>query len=242
MLITNNKYIKKEINQTNVNKIIDKYLLTRTLTIEEEQILLTYAIQKTLEQISNQFQIDAYNNPLTNKCDYTQYILGKYLQSLNITTFPKETHKIIAPTTLGHSFLIVKMPNKTYLVDPTYCQFFQEENCTKNNFIIYENMILKSPDPGYYITQTQEGTTIAKQIIQNGYIELTPSAAKQYCDSFYYSKQGTILQNNKIPRSNITEEIYLNILLKPTKEYSLTNQKYEELYNQKEVKKWNTNY
>lgn len=233
MLITNNKYIKKEINQDIIEEIINKYNQNIHITIEEEQKILSSAIQRCLEQITEQFQIDAYNNPLTNKCDYTQYTLGHLLQKMNIPVFPKETHKIITSTTPGHSFLIVKMPNKIYLVDPTYCQFFQKENCSSQNFIIYENIILKSPDPGYYITKTSEGLEIAKKIIQNGYIELTPQVAKQYCDSFYYSKQGTIIQNGKIPNSNISEEIYLNILLKPTKDYSLTSERYKELYNQK---------
>lgn len=233
MLITNNKYQKKEINQTQIEIIKNKLILNLPITIEEEQLFITNEIQNTLDQITKQFQIDAYNHPLTNKCDCAQYILGHNMQKLNIQVYPKETHKTISPTSPGHSFLIIKMPNKTYLVDPTYCQFFQKENCTNTNFIIYENMILKSPDPGYYITQSKEGLTIAKQIIQNGYIELTPLVAKEYCDSFYYSKQGTIIENGKIPKSNITEDIYLNTLLKPATEYSLTKERYEELYSQK---------
>lgn len=223
-----NKLIR--ISEKEFNDMTTKLILNYNISIEEEQKILDYEIQSTLDELSQTFGVDAYNSPLENKCDYVQRVLGKKLEKLNITVYPKETKKIITSTVPGHSFLIVKMPQKIYLVDPTFCQFLQTEKCISNNFLIYENMILKAPDPGYFIIKTLEGQNVASELLNKRYIELNETVAKIYCDSFYYAKQGTIIQNNKIPNSNIDGEIYLNTLLKEEKIYSVSDEKFNELY------------
>lgn len=230
MYITKAHPHKEYINGEIINKIIDKLNLNIEITKEEEQTLLTYNINDCWQNIENYFNIDITTNPLTNKCDYAQKILGKSLENIGLTIYPKETLKTISPKVIGHSFLIVKFPQNTYIVDPTYNQFLTKEGCNPNKFIIYNNQVLKTPDPGLFITQTNKGKNIAEDLITKGYIPLTEENAKIYCDSFYYTNQGTILINGKIPISNIDGSIYLNSLLKENHTYSTSDDRFNELY------------
>lgn len=230
--------LKKNINPIIIDNILNKLDTKQNITISEEHLLLDYLVTSCLENIENYFNIDTSKNPLTNKCDYAQKILGTSISNLGITVYPKETQETILPHVTGHSFLVVVLPNNSYIVDPTYNQFLTIEGCNPQNFIVYNNAILKTPDPGLFIMQTNEGRNLANNLVSNGYIPLTEENAKIYCDSFYYTNQGTNLINGKMPISPISGEIYLNSLLKENHRYSVSDERFNELYPpKKEVSK-----
>ncbi len=238
-MFINNSYPRKSyINETTINKIVTKINLGLELSTEEEYQILDYSITKCWETMEKYFNIEIKTNALTNKCDYAQKILGTSLEKIGITVYPKETGTTIMPHVVGHSFLVVKFPNHSYIVDPTYRQFLTLNGCNSKNFIIYNNQILKTPDPGLFLTQNLKGQILADKLVSKGYIELTEENAKLYCDSFYYTNQGTYLENGKIPISNIDGNIYLNSLLKENHKYATSDERFNELYpSKKEVSK-----
>ena len=229
---------KKKINPIIIDNILNKLDAGQNITTTEEHFLLDYLVTSCLENIENYFNIDTSKTPLTNKYDYAQKILGTSIDSLGLTVYPKETQETIMPHAVGYSFLIVILPNNSYIVDPTYNQFLTVEGCNPKNFIVYNNQVLKTPDPRLFIMQTTQGKKLSNELVSNGYIPLTPENAKLYCDSFYYTNQGTNLIDGKMPISNITGEIYLNSLLKESHRYSVSNERFNELYPpKKEVSK-----
>lgn len=243
MFINESYPTKTYVEENIINEIKTKITFDIELTLEEENILLDYLITKCWEDIENYFNIDTTSNPLTNKCDYAQKVLGKSLENLGITVYPKETGETIMPHVIGHSFLIVKFSNHSYIVAPTYRQFLTLNGCNPKNFIIYNNRILKTPDPGLFIIQSEQGKRLADTLVAKGYITLSEENAKLYCDSFYYTNQGTYLENGKIPISNIDGSIYLNSLLKENHKYATSDERFNKLYpSKKEVSKWSMNY
>lgn len=238
MFINNSYPTKTYVDENIINEIKTKITLGIELTLEEENLLLDYLITKCWKNIENYFNLDITSSSLANKCDYAQKVLGKSLENLGITVYPKETGDTIMPHVIGHSFLVVKFPNHSYIVDPTYRQFLTLNGCNSKNFIIYNNQILKTPDPGLFLTQNLKGQILADKLVSKGYIELTEENAKLYCDSFYYTNQGTYLENGKIPISNIDGNIYLNSLLKENHKYATSDERFNELYpSKKEVSK-----
>jgi hypothetical protein len=70
----------------------------------------------------------------------------------------------------NHAFLIVDMPNgKSYLVDTTFRQFF-DGNAEANGI----------GRPGALMRQSERGSRIADQLLERGFVELTPDVAAEY--------------------------------------------------------------
>ncbi len=86
------------------------------------------------------------------------------LQAFQVFTQPDGTRGF------NHAFLIAEMPNgKRYLIDTTFRQFF--EGGTDVDHI---------GRPGYLMRQSERGSLIADQLLEHGYVELTPDVAAEY--------------------------------------------------------------
>lgn len=219
--IIQNKPIIKNAN--NIENLIQKLKLNIQLTNSEKELILDYYVNKGRSILGNYLNIDISEDPLTNRCDLAEHIIGKLLEKDGITVYPKETQEIINSTCVGHSFVISIIQDTPYLIDLTYRQFFLKENCNKENYFIKDDKIIKTPSPGYFMLD-EEGLDISKKIIEQGYIELNNSVAKKYCDSFYYTKTGI---NDY---SNITGSIYLKALLKENTNYAVDDERFTEMY------------
>jgi len=71
-----------------------------------------------------------------------------------------------------------------YLVDCTYSQFFLTKRCLIERFGIIG---LPGPLPGLFMDMDVERTKVARKILNDGWIELTPSVFKHYFDGFTIS-------------------------------------------------------
>lgn len=124
------------------------------------------------------------------KCDLVQSILAAYFEDLNIKYNLCDTQKILGDYVIGHRFTTatfnVNNQANTYLIDPTYRQFFHPEKCSHDNYIVYNNIVIKTPDPGYFITETD--SSLINELNYYGYHELTEELARIYGDSFYNTK------------------------------------------------------
>lgn len=132
-------------------------------------------------------------------------------------------------TNVRHSVAMVRMPiyengetvMHTYLLDPTFRQFCQKENCDKS---IYWNKERNekgqvAPHPGYFLTEEYlkekgenkekiEATDyVARILINRGYMELTEENSKIYGDAF--AKAGTRWQFRDV-NLNMSGKDYIN--------------------------------
>ena len=165
-----------------------------SLNQDEVDYYLSYVIYQTRALLSlKKFkEVSDYNYSFM--CDTAQSIIARYFDRLNISYKPVETGKAISEDILGHSFLTVDFNvlgnEKSYLLDPTFNQFFDKEKCTKDNFKMINGLLVKTPDLGYFVLN--EDLDIIKNLMAFGYMELTEEHAKIYGDLFYKTKLGHI--------------------------------------------------
>ena len=103
---------------------------------------------------------------------------------MNATPF--EVQNILDCDVHGHSILILEDEEEIYLIDPSYSQFFLKENCHEDKYLINQEkqMVLLTPDPGYYYLNNPHHINIARRIMEKGFIKLNQNTAKVYFDSF----------------------------------------------------------
>lgn len=216
--------IRKEINIDEVNIIKDKVKNSIRLIDDEIYKLLDYYIELSLKIIEQDLNRDLTSEPLTNKCDLFQYVIGKLMEKDNIVVFPKESQNVFYPFCTGHSFLVTDIQGKKFIVDPSFRQFLTKESCDINNYVTINDMVVKAPAPGFFMVKSEKGKKIARLLTQNGYIELNRETAKIYGDSFYYTKTGYI------DYAEISADIYLNMLLKENTKYADSDDTFNEMY------------
>lgn len=223
--IINQKPKQKIIDQTRINEINEKIESNVILTPLERELFLQYYIELSRQKLADYLDIDITENPLINRCDLAQHIVGKLLENNNqIQVYPKESQNVFYPTCKGHSFLICIIQNVPYLVDITYRQFFLKQNCSKENYFIKNNKVLIAPDPGFFMINDEESFQIANALVADGYIELTDLVAKKYGDSFYFTKTGDYNY------SDIPGHIYLKNMITENYDYAVNDQKFVEMY------------
>lgn len=180
-----------------INSIEEKCCKGESLLQNELDYYLNYVIYQTRKILSLNKNKELSDYSFNFMCDTAQSVIARYFDKLNISYKPVETVKAITNDILGHSFLIadfkVDDEVKTYILDPTYNQFFDVDRCSENNFKIINGAVVKTPDLGYFALKSDENVqNVVKNLIRSGYIELTESNAKIYGDLFYKTKVGSI--------------------------------------------------
>lgn len=213
-----------------VDNIISKCILGDVVSDEEEVILLSYVICWAMDSYSSLFHCDAYVDSLSNRCDYFQFLIGHFLENYGFKVFPKETHRVIHPCSLGHSFLIVKGCSRSYIVDPSFRQFCICDNCDINNIVVSDNKVILNVHPGYFVFNSSSGALIGNKLLRDGFVVLDEESASVYCNSFYNSRQGVILKNGSLPCVSIPGRFFLDILNRESFDYSLSSERFNSLY------------
>lgn len=199
-----NKIIDFEINENivDINRILqieEQCKNNNLLNIEDIDILLQYLSYLVRKVIADYEKTDMKGYSYHYKCDLAQSIICYYLDSLGIKVNPVNTNEVIKGV-CGHSLVIANFETtsglKKYLIDPTYIQFFEKENCDISKFIIINDMVCVSPDPGYFVVKEGKENVILP-LLENGYIEFSEDVAKVYGDSFFQTKQGVNLSQIK---------------------------------------------
>ena len=199
--------INKKINDDSILKIEEMCKEGIPLSVEDIQILLENLSYVVREKIAEYEGTNMDDYSFSYKCDLAQSMICYYLNSIGINAKPINTNEVINGVT-GHSFVIAsyntEVGEKLFLIDPTYIQFFNKENCNASKYVILKNQVCISPDPGFFIVENHEEDRV-KPLLEDGYIELTEEVAKAYGDSFFQTKQGTNynqIRNNKASGSN----------------------------------------
>lgn len=210
--------------------------ISRKVSVSEDEInyFLSYIVYYVRCKLPNR------NKFFENECDLSQSIICHYLNDLDVANYPNMTLNCIVGDIIGHSFIVatfnVSGSMVNYLIDPTYIQFFKEENCSDKRYIMYNNIIIRTPDPGYFIKKEDRDTINIFNYY--GYGILDDKLAKIYGDSFYNTKT---MVNNKIFREMMAF-VYINSFkkgnekLSKSKEELIENGYYLDFSNSKSKK------
>lgn len=189
--------IMDNVNLDIINSIEEKCFNGESLSQSEIDYYLNYIVYQTRVLLSSKKDKDINDYRFNFMCDTAQSIIARYFEKLNISYKPVETGKAITSNILGHSFLIARFmvneEEKSYIIDPTYNQFFDVDKCSENNFKVVNNMVLKTPDIGYFVLKSDDNTqNVIKNFLRCGYLLLTEENAKMYGDLFYKTKTGNV--------------------------------------------------
>ncbi len=194
--------------------IDDDYLIKIEDEIKKGVSLNTEEVNYFLQCLMYLVRMKIFSNDcyFEFKCDLAQSIICHYLNDLNVTNYPNMTINAIGTYITGHSFVVAtflvdgRMVN--YLLDPTYIQFFRKENISDDKYIVFNGVVIRTPDPGYFIKN--EDKAIIDELNYNGFGVLTNDLARAYGNSFYNTK--TMVHDKMF--QEIGGDIYINAFLK----------------------------
>lgn len=176
-----------DIDMDLISFIENKLINGEFLNDKEAFYFLSYASFKTRSLLADFVGEKLMECNFKNTCNRAQAMLKYYFDSLGLRNVPIQTNKIFF-NTVQHSFIVVYLPLESgvvsYIVDPTYNQFFENGD---DNFVYSGNYIRKTPSPGYLISKDSK---IADSILRFGFIKMDKDSAKEYGDSFYLTQIG----------------------------------------------------
>lgn len=189
--------VMEDVNLDIISDIETKCLHNESLSEEEIYYFLNYVVYKTRFMLSSIKNKDIDNYSYDFMCDTAQSIIGRYFDKLNIDYKPVETQKAITSDVLGHSFLIADFvlndEVKSFIIDPTFNQFFDIDKCKESEFKIINGVVIKTPYLGFFALKNDEDSqSVIKDLLKFGYMELNEENAKIYGDLFYKTKTGKI--------------------------------------------------
>ena len=183
---------------------------------------ISYLVRRSINPNMDNFDL---------KCDLAQAILGHYFNKINCRYAPCATHNVITSQIDGHSFIVITLnvegEDKSFLLDPTYIQFFHKDKCQRDNYFVspmYPDKVLLTPDAGFFIKE--EDKEPVDFLLRYGYIELTEEYARIYGDSFLNTKTGTNPQNLRY--QSMPGSIYIKSFLKGKEPLSKTEKDLKE--------------
>lgn len=215
-------YKEMFINTEYYAAIEGKISTGESITQNEADMFLRLIVYLTRKNINP--NMDNFDN----KCDLAQSILGHYLKKINCKASHCTTLEAVSSNCQGHNFSVVELnvegERKNYLLDPTYIQFFREENCNSSKYYMspqYPGYVLLTPDAGYFIKE--EDKTATEYLLKYGYIELTPEYARMYGDSFYNTRKG--IDPKPMEFKSMPGDVYIKTFSQGKEPLSTTNEK-----------------
>lgn len=177
------RYLKKSEEDIPREFIIDSNPNSSEISSDEEE-KLRYIIYNVRSKLLS----GNINDPLTNKSSYSSNLVSKYsseldLDTRNIVIYPGFT-KEQSLSSGFHTFNIVTINNKKYIVDLTYRQFFLKDKSSLERIGV---CTLLNTLPGRFMTMSDSRLKTASKILKDGYIEMTDENMKNYFDGFALS-------------------------------------------------------
>lgn len=177
---------KPNIDDNVIIQIEDKLKNNYPITDDETEILLDYIVYSTRMRISDNIDDDT----LEHKDLLAASIIANYLKELGVDYKVCNTKYIFNKNVVENNFIVANINTDlygnsiilTYLIDPTYRQFFLTNKCSKDKLYIEHHVIQKTPDPGYFI-HPEDAYEIAYFLL-NGYAFLDLEFANIYANSF----------------------------------------------------------
>ena len=198
------------------------------ISLDQADLLLKYAVSNTRKQIAS-FGIDVVNSSLNGFCDLAQISTLLPFENLGVSVTKNSIEEVFNSVN-HHVFGTVTFPisnngiveDITFLVDPTYRQFFTSIRCNEGRYYmsLEDNNIL-GPDPGYFM-DTNDKINFSKELINKGFIILNSENAKIYGDAFSYSNVSlSKLPEHSLIIDNTPGSYYIDKINNTSKDYSL---------------------
>ena len=200
-------------------------------SLSEKEVFefLNYIVFKTRLTICDVFNKDINEFDYRDTCNYAQAMLSYYFDDLGIYNVPVCTSKIFF-NVIRHFFIVISLMQDgemtSYIVDPTYNQFFNLEKCHKDRLILKDGIVRSTPEPGYFISLLDDDSKREViKFLKCGFHKLDPAFAKIYGDSFNKTQIGI----SKMEHDNlfVSGNSYVKFFLKFKNELTKTR---EELF------------
>ena len=139
-----------------------------------------------------------------NKCVECQKELNTLISGQDgISNKSLDTQYNMGLPSFQHSFNLVKIDGKFFIIDPTYIQFCD---------ISYTTDVLGVPglsagNPGMYLMQDKTKLEFLRNLIRNGYFEATEENVKMYFDSFVLANRNIEFYRNHGGASTMSTDI-----------------------------------
>ena len=218
-------YQNRNINIDQCARIEEAIKENKSISLNDAEEFLrniSYLVRRNINPNMDNFDL---------KCDLAQAILGHYFNKINCRYAPCATHNVITSQIDGHSFIVITLnvegEDKSFLLDPTYIQFFHKDKCQRDNYFVspmYPDKVLLTPDAGFFIKE--EDKEPVDFLLKYGYIELTEEYARIYGDSFLNTKTGT--NPSTLRYQSMPGRIYIKSFLKGNEPLSKTEQSLKE--------------
>lgn len=178
-----------------LNFQIENHTLNEGMSLEEARTLLqcvVYNTRKNLELDGHPFETDS----LIGCCGFCQSSSLFPLEELGFSTTVNNVGNF-PNCYCRHAFGTVRLPIKeeegvyfkSFLIDCSYQQFFLIRNCNEGKYLkdgLHSGSIA-SPDAGYFMMQDEKCCRFARELLENGFVELTEENAKMYATGFILS-------------------------------------------------------
>lgn len=170
-----------------LDKMQVKELSNYILTLEEVKKLLDTISFQTRMGLAQYHKLDILTSDLTGHCiEATRRVCYGFGNVFDIV--PYETQNIFNKN-INHSFAVASLDTieglKRYIIDVTYRQFCTQEKCSD------EAMFKSYIAPGRFFANLP----LLKQLLRDGYLEITEESLVNYGDSFVLS--GMSFENSR---------------------------------------------
>ena len=185
------------------------------------ETIIEYIVYKTRKRLSEHHNLET--DSLEKECPQSSFYVEDICSKLDLETIHIGLNQNLRPG-MFHHFTIVRIrlsdnTYKNYLVDCTYRQFFTKAKSNPRRIGVMRGPA-KGCSIGSYMMLTDRRKEIAKAILTNGYIELTPDVFKEYFDAIiysgrdkeYYSQNGLDYMNHNDIIPSYSVEDYLQAL------------------------------
>lgn len=193
-IIFSEEYETKEHNLNNemLSGLENKQFYTK----EEAENLIKWTVNNTRENLKILCNTDNLDNcDLTGTCGFSQFSSIYPLEKLGLKVTYSNIANLFDKNGGMHAFGTVEIPikdngeilTKKYIIDCTYSQFFILKNCVESRYLnsYINNGIIASPMVGYFMKNNTELKQFAKQMLENGYCEMTDNNLMKYCYGLY---------------------------------------------------------
>jgi len=215
--------------------LLDSINVDEGLTMEQANELLRWTSNNTRKNInicniqSNHPEKNSYeNDSLGGVCGFSQFSSLYPLQQLGLKTTVNNTWSI----SISHAFGTVIIPIKTnegiiekqFVIDCTYRQFF----------LVDDNVIAQyeptdhhyAPLPGFFVMQDESNIEFAKEVLKNGFFELTEENIKYYFKPFFSFKYD-LKDLDKIDE-DFTKLDMINIINSEQEDFEYSKEEFDE--------------
>lgn len=169
-------------------------------TLEEAENLIKWTVNNTRENLRQSNKTDNLNNfDLMGCCGFSQFSSIYPLEKLGLKVTYNNTANFFKRDG-SHAYGTVEIPvmidgkivKKSYIIDCTYSQFFFLKNCVEEKYLNANKNkgLIAAPMAGYFMDMNDDLRFFAKNMLEDGYCEMTDENLKKYAYGLYMQEFG----------------------------------------------------